>query len=95
MEPVTGRVKLSPTMDLHRIENVNVALTHLRSYVPALDIDASEIVARNTKLVLGFVWQLIVRFQILAGEAVSYSIIQLFIIYYLFIVFYCCYFFCN
>lgn len=56
-------------MDLHRIENVNVAISVLSNFCPGLDIDASEIVARNTKLVLGFVWQLILRFQILAGEA--------------------------
>ena len=68
MEPVTARVKLNPTMDLHRIENVNVALKALENFVPNLDIDASAIVERNTKLTLGFIWQLILRFQILTGE---------------------------
>jgi hypothetical protein len=69
MEKATARVRATPTMDLHRIENVNVAISVLSNFCPGLDIDASEIVARNTKLVLGFVWQLILRFQILAGEA--------------------------
>ena len=54
--------------DLHRIENVNVALANLKNFVPDIDVDARAIVARNTKLILGFVWQLILRFQILAGE---------------------------
>jgi hypothetical protein len=69
LEKATARVRVSPSMDLHRIENVNVAIGMLSNFCPGLDIDASEIVARNTKLVLGFVWQLILRFQILAGEA--------------------------
>lgn len=36
----------------------------VKKYTPLVDVAAREIVEKKTKMVLGFVWQLIVRFQV-------------------------------
>jgi hypothetical protein len=56
-------------MEIHRLENAGVGISVAKHYVPGVDIAPREIVEKKTKMVLGFVWQLIVRFQILTDEA--------------------------
>ena len=49
---------------VHKIENVNRALTFIQSKIKLESIGAEDIVAGNATLILGLIWTLILRFQI-------------------------------
>lgn len=56
-------------MRVHKIENVNMALTFIQSQLHAIgakleSIGAEDIVDGNRTLILGLVWTIILRFQI-------------------------------
>mmetsp|Transcript_88 Transcript_88/g.245 ORF Transcript_88/g.245 Transcript_88/m.245 type:complete len:775 (-) Transcript_88:45-2369(-) len=76
---VRQRTYPKPSIDIHKIENVSIALAHLKSTVEkeggnreVFDLEPVDIVAGKQKIILGMVWQMILRFQSFgAGEDLS------------------------
>jgi hypothetical protein len=66
--PIDGKIRQQPKLDVHRIENIALVLARLKEDLPNLNVDANQIAACESVAILGFVWQLIVHYQILHGE---------------------------
>jgi len=69
-----GKINNNPKMKIHKVENMNKALKFISEHgVKLASIGAEEIVEGNTKLTLGLVWTLILRFAIvgLSEEGLS------------------------
>jgi len=64
----------NPTRDIHRLENVSIALRTLKAQHAnwrALDIEPKEVVTCQKKTVLGLCWQFVLRFQILDEDDIK------------------------
>ena len=60
-----GRYASKPKLRVQRIENVNTALTFIKSRgIQMTNIGAEDIVDGNRKIILGLIWTLILRFTI-------------------------------
>lgn len=76
---ITAKYFKNPSLDIQRIENISIALAHVRKARSqfVLDVEPKDVSSGNVKVVLGLVWQLILRFQIMKeGEAVSSNPMQ-------------------
>jgi len=56
-------------MRVQLLDHMSVILQHIRALdIPAIDISPEDVVDGDTKLVLGLIWRLILRFQILPPQ---------------------------
>jgi hypothetical protein len=69
---VAATYNKSPKMRVQKIENVNFSLNFLtKEGIKLVGIDGSNVVDGNTKLILGLIWIIILRFQIQVNEGNS------------------------
>ena len=61
-KPNQGKLKV------HKIENINKALSFIQSKIKIESIGAEDIYAGTPKLILGLIWTIILRFQIIVIE---------------------------
>lgn len=60
-----GRYNKNPKMRIQKVENCNKAVAYIKSRnVPLINVGAEDIVDANSKIILGLVWSLILRFSI-------------------------------
>jgi hypothetical protein len=77
LEQISGKTvatnyNKSPKMRVQKIENVNYSLNFLtKEGIKLVGIDGSNVVDGNTKLILGLIWIIILRFQIQVNEGNS------------------------
>jgi len=77
LEQISGKTvaatyNKNPKMRVQKIENVNFSLNFLtKEGIKLVGIDGSNIVDGNTKLILGLIWIIILRFQIQVNEGNS------------------------
>jgi hypothetical protein len=64
---ITQKYFRQPQLDIHRIENVSIGLAMLKKSRRdfSVDIEPKSVASGNVKTVLGLVWQMILRFQLL------------------------------
>lgn len=62
------RWNTKPRMIVHKLENLNKALTFIQSEgIKIVNIGANDIIDGNLKIILGLIWTLILRYQINKG----------------------------
>jgi len=77
LEQISGKTvaatyNKNPKMRVQKIENVNFSLNFLtKEGIKLVGIDGSNVVDGNTKLILGLIWIIILRFQIQVNEGNS------------------------
>ena len=64
---ITQKYFRVPQLDIHRIENVSIGLANLKKARKdfAIDVEPKSVAMGNVKTVLGLVWQMILRFQLM------------------------------
>jgi len=76
MEEISGKqisgYNKNPKMKVQKVENVNFSLQFLtKEGIKLVGIDGGNVVEGNTKLILGLIWIIILRFQIQVQEGNS------------------------
>jgi len=77
LEQISGKVVATnyaknPKLRVQQIENVNFALEFLKKEgIKIVGIDGGNVVDGNSKLILGLIWMIILRFQIKVNEGNS------------------------
>eukprot|EP01087_Luapelamoeba_hula_P000809 TRINITY_DN1059_c0_g1_i1.p1 TRINITY_DN1059_c0_g1~~TRINITY_DN1059_c0_g1_i1.p1 ORF type:complete len:531 (+),score=150.75 TRINITY_DN1059_c0_g1_i1:111-1703(+) len=62
-EKCTAKYNRSPEKDIHRLENITIAIDFVKKFVQ-VNISSQDILAGNLKVILGLVWRLILTFQV-------------------------------
>jgi len=75
-EKVNKKYLENPTTEIHKIENVAIALDFLQTHKINVQINSKDIADGNRKLTLGLVWRLIMGHQMLDSEDGDKSAVQ-------------------
>jgi hypothetical protein len=64
---ITQKYFRQPQLDIHRIENVAIGIANLKKARKdfSIDVEPKSVAMGNVKTVLGLVWQMILRFQLM------------------------------
>jgi len=66
-EKCQGKYHKTPEKDIHKIENIAIAIEFLSKFVK-VNINSTDILQGNLKVILGLVWRLILTFQVEGEE---------------------------
>jgi len=66
-EKCTGKYHRVPEKDIHKLENITIALEFLKKYV-SVNVNSQDIMQGNLKVILSVVWRLILTFQVEGEE---------------------------
>src|SRR3989338_5201348 len=59
-----SRYNTNPTLRIHSLDNIAIALRFLGQYVPGLNFEPADIESGNRKIILALLWRLILHFQL-------------------------------
>eukprot|EP01087_Luapelamoeba_hula_P014168 TRINITY_DN410_c0_g1_i1.p1 TRINITY_DN410_c0_g1~~TRINITY_DN410_c0_g1_i1.p1 ORF type:complete len:534 (+),score=148.52 TRINITY_DN410_c0_g1_i1:95-1696(+) len=62
-EKCTAKYHREPEKDIHRLENITIAVEFLKKFVQ-VNVSSQDILTGNLKVILGLVWRLILTFQV-------------------------------
>jgi len=64
-----GRINKHPKIGIQKMENINLALNFVMNEgIKLVNIGAEDINSGNMRIILGFIWTLILRFEIKSGD---------------------------
>jgi len=66
-EKCQGKYHKVPEKDIHKIENISIAIEFLSKFVK-VNVNSTDILQGNLKVILGLVWRLILTFQVEGEE---------------------------
>jgi len=70
------KINTNPTTEIHKIENVAIAIEMLKAKDPTIQINSKDITDGNRKLTLGLIWRLIQENQMLSPGDIEKSTTQ-------------------
>jgi len=66
-EKCAGKYHRAPEKDIHKLENITIALEFLKKFV-SVNVNSQDIMQGNLKVILSVVWRLILTFQVEGEE---------------------------
>ncbi|CAK9033192.1 Alpha-actinin-4 (Non-muscle alpha-actinin 4) [Durusdinium trenchii] len=64
-----GRINKNPKIDIQKLENINQSLDFIRKHdIPLVNIGSTDVMRGNEKLILGLVFSLVLRFEVVGAD---------------------------